>query len=90
MSLYRGWGPKILLFTTTDPFDDASWTGPLHVETPAYDIDPDIQHIDSEIVNLPASNGKNTTRAFRFQVEAFGKPITVPETVTVPVPIPEA
>lgn len=42
VSWYEGWGPKILLFTTTDPFDDASWTGPLHVENPANDIDPDI------------------------------------------------
>ncbi|KAI3553736.1 arabinofuranosidase [Colletotrichum abscissum] len=42
VSWYEGWGPKILLFTTTDPYDDASWTGPLRVENPANDIDPDI------------------------------------------------
>lgn len=42
VSWYEGWGPKILLFTTTDPYDDASWTGPLHVENPANDIDPDL------------------------------------------------
>lgn len=45
------------------------------------------QHIDLGIVNLPASNGTNTTQAFSFRVEASGKPnVTVPETVTVPVP----
>lgn len=42
VSWYEGWGPKILLFTTTDPYDDASWTGPLHVDNPANDIDPDL------------------------------------------------
>lgn len=42
VSWYEGWGPKILLFTTTDPYDDASWTGPLRVDNPANDIDPDI------------------------------------------------
>lgn len=29
VSWYEGWGPIILLFTTTNPYDDASWTGPL-------------------------------------------------------------
>ncbi|OLN87271.1 Non-reducing end alpha-L-arabinofuranosidase BoGH43A 5 [Colletotrichum chlorophyti] len=42
VSWYEGWGPKILLFTTTDPYDDSAWTGPLHVENPANDIDPDL------------------------------------------------
>ncbi|GKT56640.1 xylosidase arabinofuranosidase [Colletotrichum tofieldiae] len=42
VSWYEEWGPKILLFTTTDPYDDASWTGPLRVDNPANDIDPDI------------------------------------------------
>ncbi|KAF2182261.1 glycoside hydrolase family 43 protein [Zopfia rhizophila CBS 207.26] len=36
------WQPKILLFTTTDPYDDAAWSDPVHVENPANDIDPDI------------------------------------------------
>ncbi|KAK2803196.1 hypothetical protein FQN50_007063 [Emmonsiellopsis sp. PD_5] len=39
---FAEWEPKILLFTTTDPFDDAAWSDPLHVENPANDIDPDI------------------------------------------------
>ncbi|TDZ27821.1 Non-reducing end alpha-L-arabinofuranosidase BoGH43A [Colletotrichum spinosum] len=42
VSWYAGWGPKILLFTTKNPYDDASWTGPLHIENPANDIDPDL------------------------------------------------
>lgn len=45
------------------------------------------QHIDLGIVNLPANSGTNTTQAFRFRVEASGKPnITVPETVVIPIP----
>ncbi|KAF4867453.1 Non-reducing end alpha-L-arabinofuranosidase BoGH43A [Colletotrichum siamense] len=42
VSWFEGWGPKILLFTTKDPYDDSAWTGPLHIENPANDIDPDI------------------------------------------------
>ncbi|KAI7783966.1 Xylosidase : arabinofuranosidase [Diaporthe eres] len=49
VSWYEGWGPKILLFTTTDPYDDASWTGPLHVDNPANDIDPDIFWDDGKV-----------------------------------------
>ncbi|GJD04296.1 xylosidase : arabinofuranosidase [Colletotrichum higginsianum] len=49
VSWYDGWGPKILLFTTTDPYNDASWTGPLHVENPANDIDPDIFWDDGKV-----------------------------------------
>lgn len=36
------WQPEILLFQTTDPFDDASWSDPLPIENPANDIDPDL------------------------------------------------
>lgn len=36
------WQPKILLFTTTDPYDSKGWSDPVHVENPANDIDPDI------------------------------------------------
>lgn len=36
------WGPKILLFTTKNPFDEDGWNGPIRVENPANDIDPDI------------------------------------------------
>ncbi|KAH7111199.1 glycosyl hydrolase [Dactylonectria macrodidyma] len=34
--------PVFLLFTTTNPFDDAAWTGPITVPNPGYKIDPDI------------------------------------------------
>lgn len=36
------WEPKLLLFTTTDPFDNNAWSDPVRVENPANDIDPDI------------------------------------------------
>lgn len=42
VSWIDGWGPKLLLFTTTDPYDDAAWSDPLHIENPANDIDPDL------------------------------------------------
>lgn len=42
MSWGGGWAPKILLFTTEDPYVESKWTGPLHVQNPANDIDPDI------------------------------------------------
>ncbi|KXH59190.1 arabinofuranosidase [Colletotrichum salicis] len=56
VSWYEGWGPKILLFTTTDPYDDASWTGPLRIENPANDIDPDI-FWDNEKVYMSVAAG---------------------------------
>jgi beta-xylosidase len=49
VSWYDGWGPIILLFTTTDPYDDASWTGPLRVDNPANDIDPDLFWDNGEV-----------------------------------------
>ncbi|KAL1593689.1 hypothetical protein SLS60_010421 [Paraconiothyrium brasiliense] len=38
---WRPWSPKILLFKTTDPFKDG-WEGPLRMENPGDDIDPDL------------------------------------------------
>jgi beta-xylosidase len=38
----RTWGPKLLLFTTTDPYDDGAWSDPVRVDNPRNDIDPDI------------------------------------------------
>ncbi|CAG7561972.1 unnamed protein product [Fusarium equiseti] len=40
--LINGWGPIVLLFTTKDPYDDSAWSGPIRIENPANDIDPDI------------------------------------------------
>ncbi|KAF9876823.1 xylosidase: arabinofuranosidase [Colletotrichum karsti] len=34
--------PEFLLFSTTDPFDTASWTGPVRIQNPAKTIDPDL------------------------------------------------
>ncbi|PSN69830.1 hypothetical protein BS50DRAFT_674345 [Corynespora cassiicola Philippines] len=39
---FADWAPKLILFTTTDPFDDASWSDPVTIENPANDIDPDL------------------------------------------------
>ncbi|KAH6698248.1 xylosidase : arabinofuranosidase [Leptodontidium sp. MPI-SDFR-AT-0119] len=39
--LVANW-PKLLLFTTTDPYDDSAWSDPVYVENPANDFDPDI------------------------------------------------
>ncbi|KAG4440764.1 hypothetical protein IFR05_003751 [Cadophora sp. M221] len=39
---FAKWQPKLLLFTTTNPYDDSAWSDPVHVENPANDIDPDI------------------------------------------------
>ncbi|KAK7229807.1 hypothetical protein V2G26_001977 [Clonostachys chloroleuca] len=42
VSWHDGWGPIILLFTTTDPYDDAAWSGPVRFENPEKEIDPDL------------------------------------------------
>ncbi|KAL6918615.1 hypothetical protein FSHL1_010041 [Fusarium sambucinum] len=42
VSWIDGWGPIVLLFTTKDPYDDSAWSGPVRIENPANDIDPDI------------------------------------------------
>ncbi|KAI9162971.1 Non-reducing end alpha-L-arabinofuranosidase BoGH43A [Paramyrothecium foliicola] len=39
---FANWGPKIIVFTTTDPYDDAAWSQPVTIENPARDIDPDL------------------------------------------------
>ncbi|CAH0018944.1 unnamed protein product [Clonostachys rhizophaga] len=39
---HEGWGPIILLLTTTDPYDDAAWSGPVRFENPEKEIDPDL------------------------------------------------
>lgn len=42
VSWIGGWGPKLLLFTTEDIYDEDAWKGPIRVDNPANDIDPDI------------------------------------------------
>lgn len=42
VSWIDGWGPKVLLFKTTDPYDDTAWSDPVHIDNPANDIDPDL------------------------------------------------
>ncbi|KAK6077294.1 arabinofuranosidase [Seiridium cupressi] len=42
VSWYDDWHPVIRLFSTIDPYGDASWGDPVIVESPANDIDPDL------------------------------------------------
>ncbi|KAK3197516.1 hypothetical protein GRF29_216g440421, partial [Pseudopithomyces chartarum] len=37
----RKWDPKLILFTTKDPFKDG-WHGPIRLQNPGHDIDPDL------------------------------------------------
>lgn len=54
---FTGWAPKILLFTTTDPYDDSAWSDPVRVENPANDIDPDIFWDDDGKVYMAIAAG---------------------------------
>ncbi|KAH6892886.1 glycosyl hydrolase [Thelonectria olida] len=51
------WGPKILLFRTTDPYHDSAWEGPLRVENPGNDIDPDLFWDDDETTYMSVAAG---------------------------------
>lgn len=57
VSYIDGWGPKILLFKTTDPYDDSAWSDPVHVDNPANDIDPDIFWNDDGKVYMSVAAG---------------------------------
>ncbi|KAK7973146.1 hypothetical protein PG988_007280, partial [Apiospora saccharicola] len=48
--------PRFVLFTTTNPFDDAAWSDGLVVETPTRTIDPDI-FFDEDGSVVMASSG---------------------------------
>lgn len=39
---FSPWGPKLILFTTTDPFNNSAWSQPIRMENPGNDIDPDL------------------------------------------------
>ncbi|KFA77483.1 hypothetical protein S40288_10094 [Stachybotrys chartarum IBT 40288] len=39
---FYNWGPMILLFTTTESYDDGSWSQPLIIENIANEIDPEL------------------------------------------------
>lgn len=57
VSWAEGWGPIILLFTTTDPFDDAAWSDPLRIDNPEKEIDPDIFFDDNGKVYMGVARG---------------------------------
>ena len=53
---FHVWKPVILLFQTTDPYDDAAWSQPVRIENPANDIDPDLfwDHDDKLYMSVAA------------------------------------
>lgn len=53
---WRNWAPKILLFTTKNPFED-DWSDPVIIENPANDIDPDIFWDDDGKVYMAVAAG---------------------------------
>jgi beta-xylosidase len=57
ISWYDGWHPQIRLFSTTDPYDDASWGDPVIVENPGNDIDPDLFFDDDGKVYMSVAAG---------------------------------
>ncbi|KAK8024398.1 hypothetical protein PG993_012464 [Apiospora rasikravindrae] len=48
--------PRFVLFTTTDPYDDAAWSNGLWVDTPTRTIDPDL-FFDEDGSAVMASSG---------------------------------
>ncbi|RKK93116.1 hypothetical protein BFJ68_g15681 [Fusarium oxysporum] len=57
VSWIDGWGPIVLLFTTKNPYDDSAWSGPIRIENPANDIDPDIFWDDDGKVYMAVAAG---------------------------------
>lgn len=53
---WNDWAPKILLFTTENPFED-NWSDPVVIENPANDIDPDIFWDDDGKVYMAVAAG---------------------------------
>lgn len=48
--------PRFVLFTTTDPFDDAAWSDGRWIDTPGFTIDPDL-FFDADGSVVMASSG---------------------------------
>lgn len=53
---WNDWAPKILLFTTKNPFED-DWSDPVIIENPANDIDPDIFWDDDGKIYMAVAAG---------------------------------
>lgn len=53
---WNDWAPKILLFTTKNPFED-NWSDPVVIENPANDIDPDIFWDDDGKIYMAVAAG---------------------------------
>ncbi|KAI1880452.1 hypothetical protein JX265_002073 [Neoarthrinium moseri] len=57
ISYSASWAPKILLFSTTDPYNDTAWSDPVRVENPSNDIDPDLFFDDDGKVYMAVAGG---------------------------------
>ncbi|KAK8071236.1 xylosidase : arabinofuranosidase [Apiospora hydei] len=60
--------PRFVLFTTTDPYDDAAWSDGLFVETPTRTIDPDIFFDDEGDGSVVMASSGNPIIARRLNV----------------------
>ncbi|KAJ8111211.1 hypothetical protein OPT61_g6140 [Boeremia exigua] len=53
---WNDWAPKVLLFKTQNPFEDA-WSDPVVIQNPANDIDPDIFWDDDGKIYMAVAAG---------------------------------
>ncbi|KAF1976553.1 hypothetical protein BU23DRAFT_528234 [Bimuria novae-zelandiae CBS 107.79] len=72
----RTWDPKILLFTTTDPFKNG-WDGPLHLDNPGRNIDPDLFWDDDGKAYVAVAKGIFVTEMDLGSGKAVGETFTV-------------
>ncbi|KAI8177249.1 xylosidase arabinofuranosidase [Colletotrichum sp. SAR 10_65] len=56
-------GPRFVMFTATDPYDDLAWSNVIWLQTPGYTIDPDIFFDDDGSV-VVASAGEPIIAAY--------------------------
>ncbi|KAJ4408452.1 hypothetical protein N0V82_009681 [Gnomoniopsis sp. IMI 355080] len=61
--------PAILLFTTSDPFDDAAWANPIQIPNPAQGADPDIFFDLDNSVYVTVANGTGPWSITQYKVD---------------------
>ncbi|KAH8196961.1 hypothetical protein TruAng_008888 [Truncatella angustata] len=72
--------PHLLLFRTTDPYTDESWSDPWEVPNPTYGADPDIFFDDaSDLAYVTVANGTGPWSITQYQIdlptqEVLGEP----------------
>lgn len=76
VSWIGGWGPELLLFTTDDVYDEGAWKGPLRVENPGNDIDPDLFWDDDGTVYMSVAAGMYVSEV-NLETGAATEPFTV-------------